>query len=233
MTNKPSKTNNPKSEFPRIEITIKNIDLRFIQGLLIDFFFNKNSPKYPVFVKFGFSYRRIDSERVQTTYKDFQVVEAVEDPNEPSEVLAEIIMQSYPSLVVVFIEMKRNDKETQEKVIGITKEIIGRMQAMKFNIESVRPVELQPELLMPASTDDEDKASKPKRPEHPQKRSGLNNWFKYFDDCQRKGYKITLREIAKESDYSYGYIRGMYPSYKREHDNTEPDINLTKRPNKI
>ena len=129
----------PIPENQRIEILIRNLDHRQIQGMLIDFFGPKNSPTKPIFVIFNASWKPRDQNSVDVAYKNFQIVEGNEDPNVEYKVLADIIMQRYPNHTVFFIDPTNIDKGSWRKITLITKEIISKMQEFEFELISVKP----------------------------------------------------------------------------------------------
>jgi hypothetical protein len=55
------------------------------------------------------------------------------------------------------------------------------------------------------------------KPEQPAKESGFDAWFEYYYGMREAGYKITLRDIADKTDFSYGYIRQKKSEYDRKH----------------
>jgi hypothetical protein len=61
----------------------------------------------------------------------------------------------------------------------------------------------------------------PQRPEEPVKPKGkkeggkLEEWFKWYDEMLKRGFKCTLKDVAKASNYSYGYIKQKHSIYAR------------------
>lgn len=141
---KPEST--PKSN--RIEIIIREIETVYIQGLLIDFFTKKASPLLPVYVTYEAKRRKIDEHTIESTFSNFQIMEATASPDEPSDFLAKIFMQKYPSHAVVFIEMVKEDDQSWGKVEELTREIISRMNKLEFKISAVNPPQLIPHNLL-------------------------------------------------------------------------------------
>lgn len=59
----------------------------------------------------------------------------------------------------------------------------------------------------------------PRKPDIPQKpvtNSGLAMWFDYYHKCKRIGKSYTLKEVAKDTNLSYGYVRQEHGKYKIE-----------------
>ena len=137
----------PIPENQRIEILIKNLDHRQVQGMLIDSFGPTSSPTKPIFVIFDASWKPKDKSSVFVTYKNFRIVEDSKNPKIDHDELAQIIMQQYPHHTIFFIEMTSKDKNDWEKVTSITQEILSRMELLDYEIESVKPRELSPESL--------------------------------------------------------------------------------------
>jgi hypothetical protein len=224
-----------------IEIIIHDLDRSFIDELLVGFFNRTRSPSNPVYVRHDVIDKRTDRNWVERRITKPQIAEVNEDPDIYYDALANIIIQPYPSQTVIFIEGIGSDLKNWDKVKTITKQIISKMQELNFEISSVKPADLLPEVQVSSQINIESEPAIAKIPNPPPKRSGLEKWFKYYDDYNKSGNTITLKELAAKSDYSYGYIRGAYPSYKREQGNMPPaknltkrsDKNLTKRPDKI
>lgn len=61
----------------------------------------------------------------------------------------------------------------------------------------------------------------PGLPEEPEGRA-LWRWFDYFE-AARKVIKITLKDIAKKTHYSYGYVRNKHSDYKAETGTSEDE----------
>ena len=59
---------------------------------------------------------------------------------------------------------------------------------------------------------------KPEPPAKPEKGASLDAWFDYYHAMKNIGYQYTLRDVAKEVGYSYGYIRQQHANYSAEHD---------------
>lgn len=57
---------------------------------------------------------------------------------------------------------------------------------------------------------------KPDKPLKPETRD-LEDWFRYYHDCQKAGFRVTLRDIADETGYSHDYVRQKHAEYKAEH----------------
>jgi hypothetical protein len=66
-------------------------------------------------------------------------------------------------------------------------------------------------------------ADEPKEREKPQKPGqkisdggDWDDWFNYYHDINARGYKYTLKDLAKEVEYSYGYVKQKHSEYKAE-----------------
>ncbi len=208
-----------------IEIWINDLEQGYVELLLLDFFGRNKSPILPIYVRFKVIDTRINKNWVKREANKFQVAEINNDEAIYYNSLADINIHKHPSHVVIHIDALDNDTENWERVKNITKEIISKMRELNYSIEKVRPVELQPQV--PASKLNElaSKSSDVKLPDQPQARSGLAKWFKYFYERNKTRNKITLKELAYLSKYSYSYIRLKHPSYKREHDKGKPNKN--------
>lgn len=57
----------------------------------------------------------------------------------------------------------------------------------------------------------------PTKPNGPPSITGLDAWFRYYDEMQAAGRKYTLRDLARDTGYNYGHIRNMKAKYDAEH----------------
>lgn len=141
-------------EEDRIELLIRIIDDRniefYIIGMLIDYFGPRNSPNKPVCVWYDSPWRPKNQSEVYVDFKNFRIVELIENPELHFDVLAKIAMQKYLSHVVVFIYKENDDPNSWAKVLSITKEIIAQMKVLKFDIESIKPPSLIAQGSIPA-----------------------------------------------------------------------------------
>lgn len=135
---KPIVTKKSESKIQHINMLIKNIQTGLFTGFLVDFFSRKHSPIFPIYVHYDLKPRPIDEETIELIYDNFMVVEAAEDPIWFIPI-AKIVMQNYPSHVVVFIESMPEKNDEWEKVIKLVQEIIARMKILDINIQSVEP----------------------------------------------------------------------------------------------
>lgn len=46
----------------------------------------------------------------------------------------------------------------------------------------------------------------------------LDDWFDWYHDMKGAGFRCTLRDIAKETGYSYGHVKNKHMNYTAEHD---------------
>jgi hypothetical protein len=59
---------------------------------------------------------------------------------------------------------------------------------------------------------------RPPKPEKPPADSSLDAWFEWRRAMQEAGYRCTLRDVAEQTAYSYGYVR-------QEHRRRRPNRN--------
>jgi len=132
----------------RIEIILKNVNVVYFQGLLVDFFSRDRSPDYPVHVLFDSSLRPSKTPgHVAVDYYNFRIGESSNDEDEPSKELAKIVTQSYPSHIVVFVESEESND--WKKVENLIRNIIAKTHELELEIISVQPPELMPTRLLP------------------------------------------------------------------------------------
>lgn len=65
------------------------------------------------------------------------------------------------------------------------------------------------------------KLFKPKKPQKPsslpkENPNAWEGWFEWYDNMKKAGYKCTLKDIAKEINYSEGYVKLLHARYKKE-----------------
>lgn len=128
----------------RIEIILANVKVVYFQNLLIDFFSRSRSPDFPTHVLFEANHRpsKIKS-YVELHFSNFRIGVAAEKKDEPSQELAKIVIQSYPTHLVVFIE-EIEDETEWEKVENLVRKIIVKVQQLDIEIIIVEPIALNP-----------------------------------------------------------------------------------------
>ena len=190
-----SKPNHQNSNIQRIEITIRIDEPLYVKELLIVYFHFKNSPTYPLCVRFDGILNRSTGE---ANTRNFRIVEYDEEKDYSSE-LAEIRINPFPSHIVVFIEMVSEDDISWEKVKEITTEIIDKMRELDFEIESVKPDELIPKSLLPLWK---------QIPNHGAEREILKFWHKGYTNSEigdKVGKdKLTVTNIISKLRVQYG-----------------------------
>ncbi len=53
----------------------------------------------------------------------------------------------------------------------------------------------------------------------------LFEWFEWYHATLKAGFKCTLKEVANESHYSYGYVKLEHAKYAHENASTLPRPN--------
>lgn len=59
--------------------------------------------------------------------------------------------------------------------------------------------------------------SKPEPPPKPAKGKGLDAWFKWYHDMRNDGLRCTLKDVAKETGYTEGYLKQEHAKWMAEH----------------
>jgi hypothetical protein len=62
---------------------------------------------------------------------------------------------------------------------------------------------------------------KPSKPAMPSKGSLLEKWFEYYEAMKVSEMKCTLKQLAKESGFNYGYIRREYATWKKSRESVQ------------
>ncbi len=56
---------------------------------------------------------------------------------------------------------------------------------------------------------------KPEKPAMPERGSHPDLWFDWLHNMRASGFKCSLKELARETGYSYGHIRRLYSIYSK------------------
>lgn len=148
----------------KIEIYVRNLSSDVFYSLLTDFFCKDNSPFESIYIE-NISRKIIDPDYEDGFYFDFRVLEVPDNDDLPFDtVLAKIRTQTYPSQLVVFIEVEELQEDNWPKVENIVQKIISQMELMKFEIESVVPSDFRAKSLQISPMEKLSKVAKSKSP---------------------------------------------------------------------
>lgn len=157
--------------------------------MLLDYFAWKISPTYPVMIGHDLNVHQSQvNGNVSVELNYFRVLEAYEDENQPSNVLANIIIHPYPTQLVVFFEPVEENDKCYDKVQSIVRQIISRAKALSLNIANVIP----PNLL--------EQIHKSDFP--PEEQIEDHSWDRYALKCWYEG--DSNRKIAEKIKKKFG-----------------------------
>ncbi len=169
----------------KIELKFELKNPAYIETLLEDNFIGEQSPIYPISIISEY-WRNFDGTKVAAGIRyNYQIVGPPTDPDEDYSPLARIGIQSYPSVVLVFIEGFEDDggdKKDWENVERMAREIFLKAQELNIIVTS------NPDVLVT------DNSLKPweKVPDHYSDREIVELWHKGFTNSEI-GKKIGLQ----------------------------------------
>jgi hypothetical protein len=172
----------------RIELYFTNVTIITFQNMLLDYFAWKISPTYPVMIGHDLNVHQSQvNGNVSVELNYFRVLEASEDENQPSNVLANIIIHPYPTQLVIFFEPIEETKQDYYKVENIVRQIISRARLLSLDITTVIPQNL----LEPIHKSDL----------HPWEQIEDHSWDRYALKCWWEGYSSKKIAIKIVNEY--------------------------------
>jgi hypothetical protein len=205
-----------------IQLKIKLDSIVSIKLLLVEFFTRDKSSILPIYV--NEVPLLLDSTQYIFGIYEIRNLDEIEEELQIDylfdEKLAEIRIQSYPSLVLAIIDGTKANGDNWVKVKKAVREIVKKAQELGFEFISTDPPEFMPKIIIDKQgiqtfefPSKPEPVKLPPKPEKPKKGSNLDSWFKYYHDCKENGIKYTLSDLADDAGFSYGHVRELHRQF--------------------